>query len=72
VNYYNAARLFALLAQSLEREGAEVNGDNMRRVLLAQREFDLVGGKGRFDDQGNMSAELQINEIRGGRSVKIG
>ncbi|MEI6158583.1 MAG: ABC transporter substrate-binding protein [Roseococcus sp.] len=72
VNYYNAARLFALLAQSLEREGAEVNGDNLRRALLAQREFDLVGGKGRFDDQGNMSAELQINEIRGGRTVKIG
>lgn len=72
VNYYNAARLFGLLAQSLEREGAEVNGENLRRALLAGREFDLVGGKGRFDDQGNMSAELQINEIRGGRSVKIG
>jgi ABC-type branched-subunit amino acid transport system substrate-binding protein len=72
VNYYNATRLFALLAQSLEREGAEVNGENLRRALLAGREFDLVGGKGRFDDQGNMSAELQINEIRGGRSVKIG
>lgn len=72
VNYYNAARLFGLLAQSLEREGAEVNGDNLRRALLARREFDLVGGKGRFDDQGNMSAELQINEIRGGRTVKIG
>lgn len=72
VNYYNAVRLFGLLAQSLEREGAEVNGDNLRRALLAGREFDLVGGKGRFDDQGNMSAELQINEIRGGRSVKIG
>ena len=72
VNYYNAVRLFGLLAQSLEREGAEVNGDNLRRALMAGREFDLVGGKGRFDDQGNMSAELQINEIRGGRSVKIG
>ncbi|MBS7792942.1 ABC transporter substrate-binding protein [Roseococcus sp. SDR] len=72
VNYYNAARLFGLLAQSLERENAEVNGENLRRALLAGREFDLVGGKGRFDDQGNMSAELQINEIRGGRSVKIG
>lgn len=72
VNYYNAARLFGLLAQSVEREGAPVNGENLRRALLAQREFDLVGGKGRFDDQGNMSAELQINEIRGGRSVKIG
>ena len=72
VNYYNAVRLFGLLAQRLEREGAEVNGDNLRRALLAGREFDLVGGKGRFDDQGNMSAELQINEIRGGRTVKIG
>lgn len=72
VNYYNAVRLFGLLAQSLERENAEVNGDNLRRVLLAQREFDLVGGKGRFDDQGNMSAALQVMELRGGRLQKIG
>ncbi|WP_424812862.1 ABC transporter substrate-binding protein [Roseococcus sp. YIM B11640] len=71
VNYYNAVRLFGLLAQSLERENAEVNGENLRRALLAQREFDLVGGKGRFDDQGNMSAALQVMEIRGGRLQKI-
>lgn len=71
VNYYNAVRLFGLLAQSLQRENAEVNGENLRRVLLATREFDLVGGKARFDELGNMSAALQINEVRGGRVVKI-
>lgn len=70
-NYYNAVRLFGLLAQSLERENAEVNGENLRRMLLATREFDLVGGKARFDELGNMSAALQINEVRGGRVVKI-
>jgi branched-chain amino acid transport system substrate-binding protein len=70
-NYYNAVRLFGLLAQSLERENAEVNGDNLRRALLAQREFDMVGGKVSFDELGNMSADLQVNEVRGGRVVKI-
>ena len=70
-NYYNAVRLFALLAKELEAENAEVNGDNLRRILLRVREFDLVGGKGRFDDQGNISSEIQVNEIRGGRVVPI-
>ena len=70
-NYYNAVRLFGLLAQTLERENAEVNGENLRRALLAQREFDMVGGKVRFDELGNMSADLQVNEVRGGRVVKI-
>jgi branched-chain amino acid transport system substrate-binding protein len=70
-NYYNAARLFGLLAQSLERENVEVNGENLRRALLATREFDMVGGKVRFDELGNMSADLQVNEVRGGRVVKI-
>ncbi|MBR0680495.1 amino acid ABC transporter substrate-binding protein [Roseomonas eburnea] len=71
-NYYNATRLFALLARELERENAPVNGDTLRATLLRVREFDLVGGKGRFDDQGNMSADIQVNEIRGGRVVPIG
>jgi len=70
-NYYNAVRLFGLLTQSLERENAPVNGENLRRVLLATREFDLVGGKATFDELGNMSAALQVNEVRGGRVVKI-
>jgi ABC-type branched-subunit amino acid transport system substrate-binding protein len=71
VNYYNGARLFALLAKDIEQAGAAVDGDTLRRALLAKREFDLVGGKGRFDEQGNMSAAIQVNEIRGGRSVPI-
>jgi branched-chain amino acid transport system substrate-binding protein len=70
-NYYNAVRLFALLAKELETENAEVNGENLRRTLLRVRDFELVGGTGRFDDQGNMSAEIQVNEIRGGRVVPI-
>ncbi len=70
-NYYNAVRLFALLAKELEAENAEVNGENLRRTLLRVREFDLVGGKATFDDKGDMSAEIQVNEIRGGRVVPI-
>ena len=61
----------ALLAKELEAENAEVNGENLRRTLLRVREFDLVGGKATFDDKGDMSAEIQVNEIRGGRVVPI-
>ncbi|MBR0673253.1 ABC transporter substrate-binding protein [Neoroseomonas soli] len=70
-NYYNAVRLFALLAREIERENGTVNGDSLRATLLRVREFDLVGGKGRFDDLGNISSEIQVNEIRGGRVVPI-
>lgn len=66
-NYYNATRLFCLLAQKLERENKEVNGDNLRAALLEQKEFDLVGGRATFDEQGSMTAAIQINEVRGGR-----
>lgn len=66
-NYYNATRLFALLAQRIERENGQVNGDSLRAALLAGREFELVGGRASFDEQGSMTAAIQINEVRGGR-----
>jgi ABC-type branched-subunit amino acid transport system substrate-binding protein len=66
-NYYNAVRLFALLAQKLERDNTPVNGESLRAALLSGREFDLVGGRATFDEQGSMTAAIQVNEVRGGR-----
>ncbi len=71
MNYYNAVRLFGLLAQAVEGQGKAVDGDSLRAELLAKKEFDLVGGKGSFDEQGNMSAAIDVNEIRGGKIVPV-
>lgn len=70
-NYYNAVRLFGLLASSLEKAGKPVNGDNMRAELLSSRRFPMVGGQGAFDDNGTMSMPIQLNELKGGRVRKL-
>ncbi len=54
-NYYNAVRLFGLLAQGLEKAGTPVDGDSLRAELLRVRKFALVGGTGEFDDKGNVA-----------------
>lgn len=66
VNYYNAVWLFGQLAAQNEAAGKPVDGDTLRAALLEKRDFDLVGGKGSFDDKGNMSAAIQVNEVKGG------
>jgi ABC-type branched-subunit amino acid transport system substrate-binding protein len=71
-NYYNAAYLFGLLAKQVEAAGGTVNGDSLRAAMLATRKFDLVGGEGEFDEQGNMLTQMQVNEIRGQQFVAIG
>lgn len=71
-NYYNAAYLFGLLAKQVETAGGTVNGDSLRAAMLATRKFDLVGGEGEFDEQGNMLTQMQVNEIRGQQFVAIG
>jgi ABC-type branched-subunit amino acid transport system substrate-binding protein len=71
-NYYNAAYLFGLLAKQVEAAGGTVNGESMRAAMLATRKFDLVGGEGEFDEQGNMLTQMQVNEIRGQQFVPIG
>lgn len=71
-NYYNATRLFGLLTAELEKQGKEVNGDNLREVLLAQRSFDLVGGRGEFNEHGTLSMPIQLNRIENGKTVVIG
>lgn len=71
-NYYNAARLFGLLAQGLEKAGKKVDGDNLRAELLSVRKFPLVGGEATFNEDGTMNMTIQINEYKGGKLVKIG
>jgi ABC-type branched-subunit amino acid transport system substrate-binding protein len=71
-NYYNAVRLFGLLAQSLEKAGKPVDGESMRAELLQTRHFALVGGEGSFDDHGDISFPIQINQLKGGKAEKIG
>lgn len=62
-NYYNAVRLFALLAQALEKQGKPVGGDTLRAQLLKVRSFPLVGGTGTFDDKCDISMPIVINEV---------
>lgn len=71
-NYYNGVRLFGLLARGLEQAGTPINGDTMRAELLRVRTFDLVGGQATFEDNGTATMATQINQITGGRVVKIG
>jgi ABC-type branched-subunit amino acid transport system substrate-binding protein len=71
VNYYNATRLFALLAAEIEKTGGEVNGDSLRETLLRVKRFPLVGGTGEFDEAGNMTAAIEVKEFRDGRAVHL-
>jgi hypothetical protein len=70
-NYYNATYLFGLLARQVEQAGQPVNGETLRAAMLATRSFDLVGGRGTFDEQGNLMTQMQVNEIRGQRAVVV-
>jgi ABC-type branched-subunit amino acid transport system substrate-binding protein len=70
-NYYNATRLFALLAAEIEKANGTVNGDTLRETLLRIRKFPLVGGIGEFDDLGNMSAAIEVKEFRDGNAVHL-
>lgn len=70
-NYYNGAYLFGLLAKQVEQAGGQVNGESLRAAMLATRSFDLVGGRGTFDEQGNLMTQMQVNEIRGQQAVVV-
>ncbi len=70
-NYYNATRLFGLLAQQVEAAGGAVGGDTLRAAMLKTKSFPLVGGIGEFDEAGNMSAAIEVNEWRDGRSNRL-
>jgi len=64
-NYYNAVRLFALLAHDLESKGLPVTGENLLKQRVETKTFDMVGGKITIDENGTVSMPMQINEIDG-------
>ncbi|GAA5235089.1 ABC transporter substrate-binding protein [Verticiella sediminum] len=70
-NYYNAVRLFGLLAHDLIQQGKRITGEN----LLAQRKsvgtFELVGGKVTLLENGTAVSPMQVVEVdgKGGKVV---
>ena len=72
-NYYNAVRLFSLLAQELQKKGEAITGENLLKQRNESQSFELVGGKVTFTEKGTVISPMQINEVdgQGGRIVKI-
>lgn len=69
-NYYNATRLFALLLAQLEKTKAAVDGDTLR-VEVLKSEFELVGGKAKFAEDGVILMPTQLNRVVSGRFEKV-
>ncbi|NLY65309.1 MAG: ABC transporter substrate-binding protein [Alcaligenaceae bacterium] len=71
-NYYNAVRLFGLLAHELQKKGEPITGENLLKQRNESKNFDLVGGNVTFTEQGTVISPMQINEVdgNGGRVVK--
>jgi ABC-type branched-subunit amino acid transport system substrate-binding protein len=65
-NYYNAVRLFGLLAGELQKAGKPITGENLLAARREMRSFDLVGGKLTFQEDGTVISPIQINEVDGG------
>ncbi|WP_323000339.1 ABC transporter substrate-binding protein [Castellaniella sp.] len=72
-NYYNAVRLFGLLAGELQKRGKSITGENLLAQRMETREFDMVGGSVTFNENGTVISAMQINEVdgNGGRVVKV-
>jgi len=70
-NYYNAVRLFALLAASLQKKGKSITGENLLAERLAIKTYDLVGGKVAFEANGTVVAPMQVNEIDANGAAKM-
>ena len=64
-NYYNAVRLFGVLARELQKQGKPINAENLLAQRLALKNFDFIGGKVGFDDTGTVMMPIQVNEITG-------
>ncbi|GLQ05137.1 ABC transporter substrate-binding protein [Sneathiella chinensis] len=71
VNYYNATRLFALLAQALEAEGKDVTGENLLKKRLETPSFDLVGGTVSFQENGTLLFPIKINTLKAGKTETL-
>lgn len=70
-NYYNAVRVFALLAQALEEQGKEITGANLLAQRKATDTFELVGGEVSFQENGTLLAPIQVLEVDGSGSGKV-
>ena len=64
-NYYNAVRLFALLARDLQKKKKPITGENLLAQRNETKSFDLVGGKLTFEPNGTIIAPIQVNEVDG-------
>lgn len=64
-NYYNAVRLFGILAGELIKQGKPITGENLLQQRKDAKSFDLVGGRVTFTDKGTVVSPMQILEIDG-------
>lgn len=71
INYYNAVRVFVLLAAELQKQGKPVTGENLLAQRNATASFDLVGAKVSFEANGTVAAPIQINEIADGAAKPL-
>ena len=69
--YYNAVRLFALLAANLQKKGKSITGENLLAERLVIKTFDFVGGKVAFEADGTVVAPMQVNEIDAKGAAKV-
>ncbi len=72
-NYYNAVRVFALLAQQLHKKGKPVTGENLLAQRIETKTFDLIGGKVTFNENGTVLMPIQVSEVdgKGGKTVSV-
>jgi ABC-type branched-subunit amino acid transport system substrate-binding protein len=70
-NYYNASRLFALLASALQKKGKPITGESLLAERLETKTFEFVGGTVSFEQNGTVVATIQISDVyaHGGRMV---
>ncbi|MGX9934087.1 ABC transporter substrate-binding protein [Advenella kashmirensis] len=73
-NYYNAVRLFTLLARDLQKKGKPVTGENLLAQRLETGTFDLVGGKFTFSENGTVTKpSMEVHEVdgKGGKLLTV-
>ena len=70
-NYYNAVRVFALLAKGLEEQGKDITGADLLAQRKAMNTFELVGGKVSFQENGTLLAPIQVLQVDGSGSGKV-
>jgi branched-chain amino acid transport system substrate-binding protein len=70
-NYYNAVMVFVKLAQSLEKTGQPITGENLLKQRKLTGTFDLAGGRMVFQANGTVAMPLQLNEVDNGTTKVV-